>query len=113
MAQQFNRLPEYNESLTTKGNTTRGWYSLFAGFFTGQATGPAALLTAGPSPYTYKATQGGTLIIQGGTVSLVSFSRDGVTNFNTGQIQGLFPLSQGDLLIITYSAAPNVAFIPR
>lgn len=113
MAQQYNRLPEYNEPLTTKGNTTRGWYSLFAGFFTGQATGPAAPIVAGTSPYTYKVTQGGTLIIQGGTVSLVSISRDGVNNFNTGQTQGLFPLSQGDLLIINYSAAPNVTFLPR
>lgn len=113
MAQQYNRLPEYNEQMTTKGQTTRGWYSLFAGFITGQPTGPASAITPISSPYTYKAAQGGTLIIQGGTVSLVSFSRDGVNNFNCGQTQGLFPLSQGDQLIITYSAAPNLTFVPR
>lgn len=113
MAQQFNRLPEYNEPLSTKGNTQRGWYSFWAGLFTGQSTGPASSVVAGTSPFTYKAAQGGTLIIQGGTVSMVSFSRDGVTNFNTGQTQGLFPLSQGDILIITYSATPNLTFLPR
>lgn len=113
MAQQFNRLPEYNEPLTTKGNTTRGWYSLFAGLLTGQATGPAASVTPSGSPYSYRATQGGTLLVQGGTVSMVSLSRDGVTNFNTGQTQGVFPLSQGDTLIITYSVAPNLTFVPR
>lgn len=113
MAQQFNRLPNYDEVLTTKGNTTRGWYSFWAGLMTGQATGLPSPMTGGPSPYSYKATQGGTLIIQGGTVSLVSFTRDGVTNFNTGQTQGMYPLSQGDTLIINYSAAPNLSFVPR
>ena len=113
MAQQFNQLPTYEQPIVTKGNTTRGWYSLWAGLITGQATGPAAVVSPSVSPYTYKADQGGTLIIQGGTVSMVSFSRDGVTNFNTGQTQGMFPLSQGDLLIITYSVAPNITFIPR
>lgn len=113
MAQQFNRLPEYNEPLTTKGNTQRGWFSFWAGLLTGQATGPVTVVTPTVSPYTYKASQGGRLIIQGGTVSLVSFSRDGVTNFNTGQTQGMFSLSQGDLLIINYSAAPNLTFAPR
>ncbi len=113
MAQQFNTLPTYDQPIVTKGYTTRGWYSAWSGLITGQATGPAAPVTPSVSPYTYKAEQGGTLIIQGGTVSMVSFSRDGVTNFNTGQTQGMFPLSQGDLLIITYSGAPNLTFVPR
>lgn len=113
MAQQFNQLPSYDETLTQKGNTTRGWYSFWSGIQTGQATGPISPVAPSVSPYSYKASQGGTLIIQGGTVSLVSLSRDGVTNFNTGQTQGLFPLSQGDTLIINYSAAPNLTFVPR
>lgn len=113
MAQQFNRLPEYNESLETKGKTTRGWYSLFAGLLGGQASGPAAPITLGPSPFTYQAPTGGSLIIQGGTVSMVSLTRDGVTNFNTGQTQGMFPLSQRDTLIITYTGTPNLTFVPR
>lgn len=113
MAQQFNRAPTYNEPLATKGATTREWYSFFTGLLNGQAIGVPSAVTPASSPYTYKAAQGGTLIIQGGTVSMVSFSRDGVTNFNTGQTQGMFPISQGDLLIITYSAAPHLTFVPR
>lgn len=113
MAQQFNRAPTYNEPLATKGVTTRDWYVCWTGLVNGQPTGIPAPVTAGPSPYTYKASQGGTLIIQGGTVSMVSFSRDGVTNFNTGQTQGMFPVSAGDTLIITYSGAPNLTFVPR
>lgn len=113
MAQQFNRAPTYNEALVTKGSTTRDWYSCWTGLVNGQPTGLPSPVVPASSPYTYKATQGGTLIIQGGTVSMVSFSRDGVTNFNAGQTQGMFPLSQGDLLIITYSAAPNLTFVPR
>lgn len=113
MAQQFNRVPTYNEAIVTKGSTTRDWYAFFAGQSTGQPTGLPSPVAPASSPYTYKAAQGGTLIIQGGTVSMVSFSRDGVTNFNAGQMQGMFPLSQGDVLIITYSAAPNLTFVPR
>lgn len=113
MAQQFNQCPTYEQPLTLKGNTTRGWYTCWAGVLTGQATGPIAPVELGGSPFSYKALQGGTLIIQGGTVSLVSITRDGLTNFNTGQTQGMFPLSQGDTLIINYSAPPNLTFVPR
>jgi len=113
MAQQFNRLPEYNERLETKGNTTRGWYSLFAGLWSGQPTAPASAVTLGSSPFSYQAPSGGTLIIQGGTVSMVSFTRDGITNFNTGQTQGMFPLSQRDTLIMTYTGTPTLTFVPR
>lgn len=113
MAQQLNRMPEYNEHLTTKGETTRGWYSFFAGLFTGQPVGQPVSVALATSPMAYRATQGGHLIIQGGTVTMVSLSRDGVTNFNTGQTQGIFPLSQGDTLFITYTGTPVLTFVPR
>lgn len=113
MSQQFNRIPTYNEAIVTKSNISKGWYSFLAGLLTGQPTGLPSQIVLTGSPFSYKAAQGGTLIIQGGTVSMVSFTRDGTTNFNTGQTQGLFPVSQGDTLILTYSSAPTVTFVPR
>lgn len=113
MSGQLNQLPTYEQPLTIKGHTTRGWYSFWAGLLTGQPTGLPFSVSLAPSPMSYKAPQGGSLIIQGGAVSLVSLSRDGVTNFNTGQTQGLFALSQGDTLIINYTGTPALTFVPR
>lgn len=113
MSEQLNTQPTYEEPLTKKGFTTRGWYTFWTGLRIGQPTGLPSSVTPTGSPFTYKAPQGGTLIIRGGTVSLVSFSRDGITNFNTGQTQGMFPVSLGDVLIINYTGAPVLTFVPR
>jgi hypothetical protein len=113
VTQQFNRAPTYQEPLVTKGSITKGWFTLWTGLLSGQATGPVSPVTLGTSPLSYKAAQGGTLVIQGGSVSLVSFTRDGLTNVNTGQTQGMFPLSQNDTLIITYTGTPILTFVPR
>lgn len=113
MAQQFNQLPNYEQPLTIKGNIARGWYSLWSGLLIGQPTQAISSVPLITSPMSYQAKCGGTLMIQGGTVTLVSLSRDGITNFNTGQTQGCFPLSLGDVLIINYTGTPVLTFVPR
>lgn len=113
MSGQLNTQPTYEEPLTKKGFTTRGWYTFWSGLLKGQPTGLPSAVPLTASPMNYKAPSGGTVIIQGGTVSLVSISRDGITNFNTGQTQGLFPVSLGDVLIINYTGTPALTFVPR
>ncbi len=114
MSQQFNRMPTVNESLTTKGATTRGWFSFWAGLFSGQATGPASGITVKSSPFSYVAPSGGSVIIQGGTTTQIQFSRDGVNFFVTGVTAGMLPVSQGDTLVVTYSVGPpTMTFVPR
>ena len=111
---QFNRMPTYGEGLTVKGSTTRGWYSLWSGLWSGQPTGSVTVVTVGASPFFYVAPQGGSLIIQGGSTTQIAFSRDGNNFFVTGLIAGMFPVSQGDTVKITYPvAAPTVNFVPR
>lgn len=109
----LNRFPNYTEPLTNKGETSRGWYTYWLGISKGQPNAAIAPITRTASPFTYTAAQGGTVVIQGGTVSMVSINRDGINNFNTGQTQGLFPVSQGDSLIVTYTVGPTMTFIPR
>ena len=113
----FNRLPTYTEPLTTTGNnpqTTRGWYQAFTGIINGQPTGFVSVQKVGPSPWTFTAPAGGTLILNGGTTTQVQVSRDQQTFFVTGQTSGMFPVSQGDSLVITYSVGPPTAtFVPR
>jgi hypothetical protein len=67
-------------------------------------------LTPAASPWAYQAPAKGFVIIRGGTVTGVQFGRAQTTL--TGQTQGIFPLSQGDTLTITYSVVPNVVWVP-
>lgn len=110
---EFLTLPNYRQTLMDKANTSSPWYKFFSGLFTGKPPSAESTVTATTSPMTYTATQRGFMIVQGGTVSLVQWNRGGVTNHATGQTQGCFPVSQGDSLIITYSVAPTLTFVPQ
>lgn len=110
---QLNRMPDYNTPLLDNGAVASGWFRLWQGLWSGTPTQNLSAVTPGASPFTYRAPAGGSLIVQGGTVSQVQFSRDGTAFFTTGQTQGMFPVSQGDALAITYSAAPTLNFVPR
>ena len=114
MTQQFNTAPTYDQPLMTKGQIATGWYRLWTGLFKGQPTGPTAGITVGSSPFKYVAPQGGSVIVNGGSTTQISFSRDGANFFITGLTAGIFPLSQGDTLQVTYPVAPpTLTFVPR
>jgi hypothetical protein len=110
----LNRMPTYQEPLNTKGQTTRGWYQFFTGLLQGQPTQAVQVVTLGPSPYSFVAPVGGTLILNAGSTTGVAFSRDGNNYYQTNQTVGMFPVSQGDILLISYPMAPpTAAFAPR
>lgn len=114
MTQQFNTAPTYDEPLTIKGQIARGWFRLWTGLQKGQPTGPTAAVLVGASPFKFVAAQGGTLIVNGGSTTQISFSRDGNNFFITGLTAGMFPVSQGDTVQITYPVAPpTITFVPR
>jgi len=113
MTQQLNRIPDFGQALATKGVTDSSWFRYWSGLFSGVPSGNISVVAVSSSPFTYKAPVGGTVIIQGGTVTQVQFSRDGASFYITGQTNGMFPVSQGDLLMVTYSVPPNMTFVPR
>lgn len=114
MSQQLNRLPDFSTPLATKGTTSSSWMRFWQGLFSGAPTGNVSVVTVAASPFTYAAPFGGTLIINGGTVTQVQYSRDGGNFYVTGQTAGMFPVSQGDQLVVTYSVGPPTAiFVPR
>jgi hypothetical protein len=113
MTQTFQSLPTYEQPLTQGKNTSSVWYRFWQALYQGRPPGAESVITPGTSPFTYQASQRGFIILQGGTVSLVQFSRGGVTNYTTGQTSGCFSLSAGDSLIVTYSATPNMTFVPQ
>jgi hypothetical protein len=109
---QLNSLPNFNVPLQKEGITGKDWFFFWAGLFSGL---PPALplpvkLTA--SPFTYSPTVKGSVIVNGGTVSQVQFSRDGTHFFTTGQTAGMFTLNAADRLVVTYTVLPTMTFIP-
>jgi hypothetical protein len=71
-------------------------------------------LTPGASPWTFQSPFGGDvrLLVSGGTVSSIQFSRDNVTYYPVGVTAGQITLSQNDFLKITYTVVPTVTAVP-
>lgn len=80
----------------------------------GYANQPTAITLTG-SPFTYINETGYTVdvIVSGGGVSLLEFSRNGVTFFSTGSFYGMFTLSPYDRLRVTYQTPPQMTLVPR
>lgn len=112
MASQNNRVPNFTVPLIQGGVTARDWYFFWDGLYRGLPPSNVAEPVLEASPMIYSAPVKGFLIIEGGSVGVVEFSRDGTTWYVTGQDQGMFPLSAADQLKITYTSAPNLAFVP-
>lgn len=112
MASQFNNLPLYNVPLLQAGQILRDWYFFFSGLFRGLPPGNVEAVTVGTSPYTYSAARRGFLILTGGTVSSVEFSRDGTTFYDYGTTAGQFAVSAADQVRITHTGAPDTVFVP-
>jgi hypothetical protein len=109
---QLNKIPTFNTPLIEAGRTNKDWFFYFTGLFQKIPPEREAPVVLGPSPYLYTAPRGGFLIVQGGTVSAIEFSRDGTTFYNTGQTQGTISFGSFDQIRITYSVLPNVTFVP-
>ena len=77
----------------------------------------SARSTVGPgaSPWTYQntAARPQLIIVTGGTVSAIAYSRDNITFDTVGTaIGGQFDVAPGDYLKITYTVAPTFAVYP-
>ena len=75
-------------------------------------TTPIVAVTPSGSPYTYIAAKPGSVSVAGGTVTAISITRGGTT-VTLGATAGLFSLSTGDTMTVTYAVAPTIHFIPR
>lgn len=74
--------------------------------------GAIAAITVGASPFSYTAPAAGTVFVTGGTDSALQLTR-GATTIATGFTDGPVPVSAGDIVKVTYSAAPTMNFVPR
>lgn len=65
-----------------------------------------------PSPFSYIATSNGFLSLEGGNITNVQFTR-GSTTFTLSMTSGIIPMSQDDIVVITYTVAPTIRFVPE
>ena len=103
----INRGPDRNSS----GNTNSIWYRFFQGSFQGIAPGPESAVALPASPALYTAPSKGFVIVSGGTVSAIQFTRIGT--YLLPVTSGVLPVSKGDMLTITYTVLPTVVFVPQ
>ncbi len=112
MSNQQNNLPDFTTPFMAGNINSKDWFFFLVGLYTGlspQAENPVVL---GVSPYVYTNAVKGTVIVSGGTVSDISFSRDGTNYYTTGQTAGMFTINAQDFLRITYTVPPTTTFVP-
>lgn len=104
-------VPQYEQPFVVKGQTSTPWYRFMQNLWIGVPPSNETTVTVGGSPFSYTSPSRGYVILRGGTVSSVQFTRS-VTTL-TGQTSGIFPLNQGDVLTVTYTGLPNMTFVPQ
>lgn len=76
------------------------------------AAGAAQSITVGASPFNYTGVGDGLLVVSGGSVSLITYSRNG-SAIALGLISGTIPILKGDVVAVTWLvSAPTMTFIP-
>jgi hypothetical protein len=112
MSIQFRQVPTYTVPLNKGENTTSAWYRYLQQNELGTPPSSEVAVTVTASPFVYTAPKKGFVIVSGGTVSLIAFSRTKGTFYTTGEITGVFPMGFNDQLRVTYSVLPTFIFVP-
>lgn len=75
--------------------------------------GPRAPITVSASPFVYTSPVMAYILISGGTVSKIEFSRDtGATWDTVGATGGMITMEAQDKIRVTYSVKPTIVSIP-
>lgn len=73
---------------------------------------PVTVVAVSGGTFTYTALADGTVIVNAGTVSAISVSRDGGSTFYPTSV-GSIPVSRLDQVKMTYTGSPTMTFFPR
>ena len=93
---------------TQTGRFSTAWI----GFFTRLVSQPGKIVSVNltGSPFGYTAPADGVLAVFGGSSVTATLTRGRVS---VPVSVGSIPLSEGDQIVLTYSSAPAVSFVPR
>jgi hypothetical protein len=104
--------PVYEALIDDAKRVAHNWVSWYQSVTGG---GKVSQPTVGASPFTYHNVTNvrQEIVLTGGTVSSVQFSRDNITFYTVSSSQGIpIILSSGDYLKITHTGAPTMTVIP-
>lgn len=109
-------LPPDNQLVDGRGVIATNWWRFLLNV-SNQAMGTnqtiPATVTIGASPYIFTTPAQGTLLVSGGPVTLIEYSKDGTTWYPTGVTQGQIQMVPNDHVRIAYMNAPTLTFFPR
>jgi hypothetical protein len=91
------------------GQILAPWIQFFGTFIS--QPGAFQPLTLTSSPFSFMASENGSILIKGGTVSNVALTR-GTATLNMAQSAVPVVMGLGDTITITYTVAPTITFIP-
>ena len=103
-----NLVPSVQDPLVNPDGTVSVTWAQFFAQLVGQPQ-PIAPVAIGKSPFSFTASQKGTISVTGGTVSATQLTRARVT---INVLSQLIPMAQGDTIVLTYTVAPSLNFIP-
>lgn len=89
------------------GNVTTPWVRFFNALVANP--GPISAVSVTGSPFTWTASQAGTLMSSGGTITGGSMTRSGTTIPLSGNA---VVVANGDVIVLEYSSAPTLNFVP-
>lgn len=92
------------------GFISRYWYQFFNNLIPTNPL-PESAITVTASPFTYTLPSNGYVVINGGTVSAINVKR--INSYVTGLTGGVIALSRGDSVVVTYTVAPTMTFMPQ
>jgi hypothetical protein len=103
-------IPDRNQPLVdNRGLVTQIWQQFFNALRPSVDAISALVVSASPTSFT--ASQRGTVAVSGGTLTAVSLLR-GSTTVALGTSR-VIPVSNGDIVRVTYTVAPTMSFIPN
>lgn len=109
---------KHNATLGLQGGSSGQYYHLTSAQYNSinyrVLTAPAGI-TVGASPFNYQnlTSSDQSIIVKGGTVTKIEFSRDNTNFFDVGVVAGMFTVSKQDFLRVTYTVAPTMTGISR
>jgi len=109
---QYRQTPTYTEQIAVGQKNNQAWYRYFTQNEVGTPPSSEIAISVQASPLSYTAPSKGFVIVSGGTVTSIMFSRTAGTFYLTGETAGVFPMAQNDILKVTFSVAPTMVFIP-
>ena len=112
----FRSAPTFDQDILAPNpsgaKTTASWYRFFQDLSLGTPSSAETPVTVQASPFMYQAPAGGQVLVSGGTVTDISYSRTAGTFYSTGQTAGVIPVSANDILKVTYTGVPTMVFFP-